>query len=244
MIKSPNTITTVDLIRHGEPVGGHKYRGQSDDPLSEKGWTQMRSAVGEHRPWDVIASSTLSRCAAFASELAQRHAIPLEFDARLMEIGFGEWEGRTAAVAPGILNPSLRSPATCMDALVSPEAGCWKRPTLARPCAAEVTALDPALLRRFWLDPLNNVPPGAELLTAFRDRVIPAWDEILARHSGKHILIVGHAGVIRMVVRHVLDMPLQRVFRLAVPNAGITRIRVENDGEQILPTLLFHAGAL
>ena len=217
-----STITTVDLIRHGEPVGGHKYRGQSDDPLSEKGWAQMRSAVGEHRPWDVIASSTLSRCAAFASELAQRHAIPLEFDARLMEIGFGEWEGRTAAVAPGILPPA----------------------TLAHPCAAEVTALDPALLRRFWLDPLNNVPPGAELLTAFRDRVIPAWDEILARHSGKHILIVGHAGVIRMVVRHVLDMPLQRVFRLSVPNAGITRIRVENDGEQILPTLLFHAGAL
>ena len=201
----PDTITTIDLIRHGEPVGGHKYRGQSDDPLSEKGWAQMRTAVGEHRPWDVIISSTLSRCAAFASELAQRHALPLEFDARLMEIGFGEWEGRTAA---------------------------------------EVTAQDPALLKRFWSDPLNNVPPGAELLTAFRDRVIPAWDEILARHSGKHILIVGHAGVIRMVVRHVLDMPLQRVFRITVPNAGITRIRVENDGEQTLPTLLFHAGAL
>ena len=201
----PDTITTIDLIRHGEPVGGHKYRGQSDDPLSEKGWAQMRTAVGEHRPWDVIISSTLSRCAAFASELAQRHALPLEFDERLMEIGFGEWEGRTAA---------------------------------------EVTAQDPALLRRFWLDPLNNVPSGAELLTAFRDRVIPAWDEILARHSGKHILIVGHAGVIRMVVRHVLDMPLQRVFRITFPNAGITRIRVENDGEQTLPTLLFHAGAL
>lgn len=206
MIKSmPNTITTIDLIRHGEPVGGNKYRGQSDDPLSEKGWLQMRNAVGEHCPWNAIVSSTLSRCAAFASELAQRHALPLEFDARLMEIGFGEWEGRTAE---------------------------------------QVTAQDPALLRRFWLDPLNNVPPGAELLTAFRDRVIPAWDEILARHSGKHILIVGHAGVIRMVVRHVLDMPLQRVFRLAVPNAGITRIRVESDGEQTLPTLLFHAGAL
>jgi len=201
----PNTITTIDLIRHGEPVGGNKYRGQSDDPLSEKGWLQMRNAVGEHCPWNAIVSSTLSRCAAFASELAQRHALPLEFDARLMEIGFGEWEGRTAE---------------------------------------QVTAQDPALLRRFWLDPLNNVPPGAELLTAFRDRVIPAWDEILARHSGKHILIVGHAGVIRMVVRHVLDMPLQRVFRLAVPNAGITRIRVESDGEQTLPTLLFHAGAL
>ena len=224
----PDTITTMDLIRHGEPVGGHKYRGQLDDPLSEKGWMQMRTAVGDHCPWHVIVSSTLSRCAAFASELAQRHSVPLELDARLMEIGFGAWEGRTAAAAPGILPPA---------ALAEPFAG-------ALPCAAEVAPLDPALLKRFWSDPLNNVPPGAELMTVFRDRVIAAWEDSLVRHSGKHILIVGHAGVIRMVVRHVLDMPLERMFRLAVPNAGITRIRIESDGEQSLPTLLFHAGAL
>ncbi|MFO7446727.1 MAG: hypothetical protein R6W90_10190, partial [Ignavibacteriaceae bacterium] len=36
---------------------GRRYRGQTDDPLSEKGWQQMREAVGEHRPWDVIVSS-------------------------------------------------------------------------------------------------------------------------------------------------------------------------------------------
>ena len=200
-----DTVTTIDLIRHGEPIGGNKYRGQIDDPLSEKGWRQMRTAVGDHNPWHVIVSSTLSRCAAFANELAQRHALPLELDIRLIEIGFGEWEGRTVA---------------------------------------EVTAQEPALLQRFWSDPLTNIPPGAELMTTFRDRVIPAWDDILARHSGKHILIVAHAGVIRMVVRHVLDMPLARVFRLAVPNAGITRIRVKRDSEHTLPTLLFHGGAL
>ena len=42
--------TTIDLIRHGEPVGGRKYRGQIDDPLSDKGWTQMRQAVADHKP--------------------------------------------------------------------------------------------------------------------------------------------------------------------------------------------------
>ena len=40
--------TTIDLIRHGEPVGGRKYRGQTDDPLSEKGWAQMWAAVGDY----------------------------------------------------------------------------------------------------------------------------------------------------------------------------------------------------
>ena len=41
-------LTTIDLIRHGEPVGGRKYRGQTDDPLSEKGWEQMWKAVGDY----------------------------------------------------------------------------------------------------------------------------------------------------------------------------------------------------
>ncbi|MEK6748901.1 MAG: histidine phosphatase family protein, partial [Pseudomonadota bacterium] len=38
--------TVVDMIRHGEPVGGKRYRGHRDDPLSDIGWRQMREAVG------------------------------------------------------------------------------------------------------------------------------------------------------------------------------------------------------
>jgi alpha-ribazole phosphatase/probable phosphoglycerate mutase len=88
--------TVVDLLRHGEPVGGRKYRGQTDDPLSEKGWRQMREAVGDLRPWQAIVSSSLSRCEAFARELSARHGLPLEIEPRLKEIGFGVWEGCTA----------------------------------------------------------------------------------------------------------------------------------------------------
>jgi len=88
--------TTIDMIRHGEPVGGRKYRGQIDDPLSEKGWRQMREAVADHCPWDVIVTSPLSRCRAFAEELSARHAKPMQVEPRLQEIGFGEWEGKTA----------------------------------------------------------------------------------------------------------------------------------------------------
>ncbi|HEY0634299.1 MAG TPA: alpha-ribazole phosphatase family protein [Gammaproteobacteria bacterium] len=88
--------TTIDMIRHGEPVGGKKYRGQLDDPLSETGWRQMREAVGDHCPWDLIVTSPLRRCHAFAVELAQRHQLPLQVEPRLKEIGFGAWEGKTA----------------------------------------------------------------------------------------------------------------------------------------------------
>ena len=88
--------TLVDLIRHGEPVGGRKYRGQIDDPLSDKGWQQMRDAVGDHHPWQAIVTSPLLRCSEFARELAQRHQLPLHTDLRWQEIGFGIWEGKTA----------------------------------------------------------------------------------------------------------------------------------------------------
>ena len=91
------TETHVDLMRHGEVEGGERYRGSTDDALSARGWEQMRAAVGDTCPWSCIISSPLQRCAAFATELAQRRALPLEFDARLQEIHFGTWEGKTAA---------------------------------------------------------------------------------------------------------------------------------------------------
>lgn len=87
---------TIDLIRHGEPVGGRKYRGQIDDPLSEKGWEQMWRSVGDFQDWQQIVSSPLQRCAAFAQALGERHATPVAYDERFKEVGFGVWEGKTA----------------------------------------------------------------------------------------------------------------------------------------------------
>jgi len=86
----------IDLIRHGEPVGGRRYRGQVDDPLSDKGWQQMWTAVDGQQSWDMIVTSTLSRCRDFAWALGQRLGIEVIEEQRLVEIGFGEWEGRTA----------------------------------------------------------------------------------------------------------------------------------------------------
>lgn len=197
--------TIIDLIRHGEPVGGSKYRGQVDDPLSDKGWRQMREAVGDHHPWQAIVSSPLSRCAEFARELAQRHALPLSFDDRFKEIGFGDWEG------------------------------CTKE---------QITARDPQALFRFYSDPVTNTPPGAESLLQFRERIGAAWLSLIEQYAGRHVLLVGHAGVIRMVLRQVLDVPLERIFRIDVPNAAISRIRIDGYGQHALTSLMFHAGRL
>lgn len=88
--------TQIDVIRHGEPVGGRRYRGHGvDDPLTENGWQQMWDAVEDRSDWHHIASSPLSRCLDFAQRLSQKLDIDYSADERLREIGFGAWEGLT-----------------------------------------------------------------------------------------------------------------------------------------------------
>lgn len=80
-----------DLLRHGD-TGQRSYRDQLDDPLTDAGWAQLRASV-RGRNWDRILSSSLTRCAAFARELAGERGIPLHIDARLAEYHFGHWQG-------------------------------------------------------------------------------------------------------------------------------------------------------
>lgn len=90
------TETIVDLIRHGEPVGGRRYRGNAiDDPLTEKGWSQMWNAIGEYNSWQQIITSPLQRCQMFARALGKRHDINVTVEPRFKEVGFGIWEGLT-----------------------------------------------------------------------------------------------------------------------------------------------------
>ncbi len=85
----------IDFIRHGEPQGGSRYRGHGiDDPLSEKGWAQMRAAVAGNRPWTHVISSPLMRCRVFAKALAAERGLSCSIDSAFKEIGFGEWEGK------------------------------------------------------------------------------------------------------------------------------------------------------
>lgn len=192
-------MITLDLIRHGEPVGGRRYRGQIDDALSELGWAQMRAATAADIPWTRIVSSPLARCRAFAEELATRRTLPLAFDARLKEVGFGDWEGKTAS---------------------------------------EIEAETPGAIARFKADPLTARPAGAEPLADFRDRVAAAIDDLVSRHPDEHILVVCHAGVIRMTLSHALAIPLGHAYRIEVANAALTRLRFA-DGHA---HLVFHDG--
>ena len=88
------TFTRLDYLRHGEPVGGNRFRGNGvDDPLSARGWQQMRDTAATTGGWQRIISSPLQRCHAFAEWLGQARNLPVEVVGDLREVGFGAWEG-------------------------------------------------------------------------------------------------------------------------------------------------------
>ena len=110
--------------------------------------------------------------------------------------------------------------------------GIWEGRT-----AAELDAEDPGVVDRFYHDPVRQRPQGAEPLDGFVARVVSAWSALIHEDTKAHTLVVTHAGVIRSVVTHILCVPLSHLYRLSVPNAGITRIRLEQNRP---PTILFH----
>lgn len=89
--------TTIDLLRHGEPLGGDIFRGATDVPLTELGWQQMEKALQPHEGWQQVVSSPLSRCLAFAEYIAEQETIQLHRDAAFREVSFGDWDGQLIA---------------------------------------------------------------------------------------------------------------------------------------------------
>jgi len=86
----------INLLRHGEvDAEGWAFRGRTDIPLSELGWSQMRAAANGFEGLDHIATSPLQRCRLFASELSEQQKAELIQLDDMAEMDFGDWENRS-----------------------------------------------------------------------------------------------------------------------------------------------------
>jgi glucosyl-3-phosphoglycerate phosphatase len=94
----------IVVVRHGVTDWNRegRFQGHLDPPLSDVGRREA-SMVGariaadeELRPTSVVSSS-LARAAETAAAIGEMSAAPVKLDPRLIEIGQGEWEGRTHA---------------------------------------------------------------------------------------------------------------------------------------------------
>ena len=79
---------------------------------------------------------------------------------------------------------------------------------------------------RFKSDPLNNKPKSAENLFNFQKRVISRFEKILTLHKGKNILIIAHAGVIRVIKSHLLSLDIEKMFTIEVKSASCERFEI------------------
>lgn len=91
-------MTEIFLIRHGQAEGNlyRRMQGQTDLPLTPTGRAQLPYLTARFAdvPLTAVYSSPLVRAVDTAEAARGAHPIPLHTDARLMEMCFGDWEGR------------------------------------------------------------------------------------------------------------------------------------------------------
>ena len=85
------------VIRHGKTEWNvlHKLQGRTDVPLNEEGRRMAEAAREEYRDvhFDICFCSPLIRARETAEILLRDRNIPILTDGRLMEMGFGSYEG-------------------------------------------------------------------------------------------------------------------------------------------------------
>ncbi len=97
-------------------------------------------------------------------------------------------------------------------------------------------------LAAFLANPDALTPPGGESAAVFRARVRAARDELLERHAGRRILLLGHGGVLRQFVADALQLDGSAHATLEWPHAAMSRLRVIDDPHHSrTTTLVFHA---
>ena len=76
-------------------------------------------------------------------------------------------------------------------------------------------------LARFWADPVQHPPPGAETFAAFYERLGAALDQVAAESTGRRMLVITHGGVIRLLRCRVERRSYGDMASLEVPHASL-----------------------
>ncbi|WP_328322107.1 bifunctional RNase H/acid phosphatase [Kribbella sp. NBC_00382] len=94
---------------------------------------------------------------------------------------------------------------------------------------AEVQQKWPEALNE-WMGSTTVAPPGGESFDACARRARSARDGVLAAYPGKTVLVVTHVTPIKLMVRSVLQAPMNSLFRMELAPATLTEIHWYADG--------------
>lgn len=81
-----------------------------------------------------------------------------------------------------------------------------------------------------WLRSTAVAPPGGESFDACARRVRKARDAMLSGYPGKTVVVVTHVTPVKLIVRSVLDAPLEAIFRMELRPGSVTEAHWYADG--------------
>jgi len=118
--------------------------------------------------------------------------------------------------------PSARAlglPIATMEALREVSFGAWEGLTFQ-----QARERYPEESRARDADPYSVAPPGGETYRELAARVIPAFDDLLARHADCDIAVFAHKSVNRVLIAHVLSMPVAFCRRIELDPGALIEL--------------------
>lgn len=88
--------------------------------------------------------------------------------------------------------------------------GAWEGQTFE-----QIKKAYPSELKAWLADLENESPPNGELLADAQKRVVGAFERIVSKHNGGCCAIVAHAGTLRLILCHLLELKLANMFKFA-----------------------------
>jgi phosphoserine phosphatase len=120
-------------------------------------------------------------------------------------------------------------PSAVLEGLSDIDYGDWQGKTVA-----QVRTSAPESFERWHSAPQLMRFPGGESLQDLVARVAGALGDVLARHGGDTVVLVGHDSVNRALLLQLLDQPLSAYWRLQQHPCGISEAVVDGTQVQVI----------
>ena len=133
----------------------------------------------------------------------------------------------TAAIVAEPRNLELEA----LDGLIEIRLGDWQGLHMD-----EIRHRWPELWQQSRIDPSELIMPNGESFRQVTERAVQAFQAVVAANQGRHVVIVTHDIIIRVLVAHVLGVANSIYRRFEINNASLSVIRVD-DGNARLITL-------
>ncbi|TBV82679.1 MAG: histidine phosphatase family protein [Desulfobulbaceae bacterium] len=226
-------VTTFCLVRHGATEGSEvpRYKGSIDVALSAHGQAQMRQTAGRLR--DYLAKLITARQHSYLRDIHGKSADDnrpdstnksntdsgRDHEAEPVDDGRSETRVGLDVVYCSPLIRAVRSAEIIaapygLEPVETPDLrerhfGAWEGLSLT-----EIKQGYPDAFAAWAADPVRFAPPGGESTLELARRAEAAFNEILRRHFGQNLAVVAHGGINRVILCHLLGVPLENIFRL------------------------------